>query len=897
MTATRALDPLSLSLGGLHLVEASAGTGKTFAITSLYLRLVMEGGLGVDRILVVTFTRAATAELHDRIRERLWAAVSALEEGGAPDDPFLDALVRRRGDREGDRRRLLTELGRFDEASISTIHGFCGRILGDHAFESQVPFEARLATEDDSVLAQVAQDYWTRCLASADPALVRLLLVRKLGVGELITLAEKVFSAVEPALVPAPGTDGLDEALGQAQAAFDALVARWPADREVARAFARPGPALNAARWRVGSHERRLARLEALLGPGARLPFSADKDWTCFSSEAVEAATKKGFTPPRHPFFDCVSALARAIEAMSREADRRVLAIKGRFLQEARGELRRRKAEAGLLCFDDLLVLVDEALARPGGEALAKAVRGRYSAALIDEFQDTDALQYRIFRRIFTGVGTALFLIGDPKQAIYGFRGADVFAYQGAARDAGGERHTLDTNWRSDPGLIAAVNRIFSSAARPFLMDWIPFEPVSPRPGAEDALGGPVPFTSPLELIFVPAASFGSAPPPLTKGLVGACLPSVVAGEIARFLSAGVRRRGEGSEDGEALGPGDLAVLVRSNRQGAAIQAALRSVGIPSVLHSEASVFDTAEALEVILLLRAMARPAQLSRLRMALATSLVGYGAADLLALGEDEGRMEGWIEAFRRFADLHAARGFVAAFSRFLAEQEVPSRLLAMPDGERRLTNFLHLGELLHLASRRQRLGLEGLASWVSRARGGAALEGVTDRDAKQVRVESDDRAVQVLTLHKCKGLEFPVVYCPFLWGGDQGGRSLAPPLAFHDPSAGNRITLDLGSEDLAGSTRRARWESLAEGLRLAYVGLTRARHRCTVFWGPWRGVQESALGYLLHQGGLGAEAGGPEELWERVSERIGGLDEEDLKRDLVELAEGSGGAILVR
>jgi exodeoxyribonuclease V beta subunit len=778
-----ALDPLAVPLVGTTLIEASAGTGKTHTITTLYARLLLEAGLGVEQILVVTYTNAATAELRARIRSRLHALVSAFDGKPIGDDDLARLVDKRRdsGCTEADRARLLAALHGFDQSAIFTIHSFCQRMLQEHAFESGVSFDVDFLSDQRALLDQIVRDFWIRELHNASPAFVAYVRTKKECLQQLERLAAVVDTYPDLQIV------------SSADQSDDELHSRW-------------------------------LRLQ----------------------------------------LDCA--------------------------EYVRHELRHRKDIGHQQSFNDLLQRLAEALRRDGGEVLAERIRKRLRAALIDEFQDTDPLQYEIFRRIFhEAPGAALFLIGDPKQAIYAFRGADVFAYLAAKRDAAGV-HTLRTNWRSDPSLVQAINTLFTRNA-PFVLADIPFLPAHAQPAASDQLTatGGAANNAPFEILFVRRWGQEGKQGALTKGWADQALAALVASEIVRFVSAGALI------GNRAVAFADIAVLCRTNDQAIRMQEALRTLGVPGVLQTEASVFKTAEAQEVGRMLWAMAEPTDLMAVRAAMATTLLGQTAEDLWRLQSDERAWDDWLRRFQDWNQTWLKRGFVAAFRRLLEMQEVIPRLLGLVDGERRLTNVLQLMELLHSATIEEHLGPAALAHWLTQMGHDEETRSLWVGEAAQIRLESDDAAVKLVTIHKSKGLQYPIVYCPYLWDGKLLHPNDNNALRFHDPDDNNQLKLDLGSHDFQAHKKLAEREALAENLRLLYVALTRAQHRCSIVWGPFGAAPDSALGYLLHRE---PDAVDPVDGTVR---RIKGFnkqrDDAGMRADLEQLAASACGGIAVR
>jgi exodeoxyribonuclease V beta subunit len=470
-------------------------------------------------------------------------------------------------------------------------------------------------------------------------------------------------------------------------------------------------------------------------------------------------------------------------------------------------------------------------------------VRSRYRAALIDEFQDTDPIQYAIFQSIFGDKGAILFFIGDPKQSIYSFRGADLFAYMRASRQVN-SRCTLTSNWRSEPDLVRAVNTIFSNPEKnTFLYDEIPFEKTVAG-NVEDRSyltidGRPEP---PFHIWLLSGARMEALGVRNNRTMTSDLIVKAVAAEISRLLHAGKEKRAMiGSEP---LIEKHIAVLVRKNREARIVQDALRAYGIPSVLHSTGNIFDTHEALEMERVLAAVAEPHSEDRIRVALTTDMLGLNGERLESLRHNETDWEEWSIRFREYNSLWERYGFIGMFRYLLLHEQVRERLLAYVDGERRLTNILHLSEVLHSASSEKKPGMAGLVKWLACQRNPATLR----LDEHELRLESDARAVRIVTIHKSKGLEYPVVFCPFNWSDSKVRNK---EFTYHDPEDDWRLNLVL-SPDSNPNMPLAERENLAENIRMLYVSLTRAKNRCYIVWGPFKDAGTSSLAYILHPPG---------------------------------------------
>ncbi len=826
---------------GITLIEASAGTGKTWTITGLVLRLLVEEQLELPQILVVTFTEAATSELQDRVRKRLREAIGHLD-GSLPvqGDPLLDHLSEvSQDDLTGALLRLRTALADFDLAAISTIHGFCRRMLQENAFESGVLFDTELVGDQTALLEEIVYDFWARDLEQAHPALVRYLAMQGVSPSSLLGIAEQVASRPDLPVLPSdPSQLPPPDDLGLMQA-FDTFKAAWGEHRRSLhealygriRGWDYSGEALSDL----------FRQVDGFLAPdryeGAP-PWALDR----LRRDELGSRTWRDEELPANPLLDAIEDFYDAWFQHQGALNQHLLRLELDLVDFVRRELPKRKAKANTWSFDDLLLQLDQALQKPGvGPRLAHSIRLRHRAALIDEFQDTDPVQYRIFQTVFGHQGDWLFLIGDPKQAIYGFRGADIFAYRRAKADAGDRAYTLRVNYRSDPGLVAAMNQLFTRLVLPFAYDFIDYPEVSARPGASDQLDQ----GAPLQLRFLDS-------PWLKKpwqGRISKTGPTGWEAAIPRQVAADIRDLLRG---GEKLGdrlvrPGDIAVLVRKNQQAIQVQEALRAVGVPSVLHGATSVLASDEADQLELLLAGIAEPGRRSALRTALSTPLIGLDGHALAQLDSDEeGAWDDWIDRFRRWRGLWERQSVARMFRAVLEDQGLQVRLLGLPDGERRMTNLLHLVELVHTAAVSQELGVTGVLRWLRSTR----MDQTPDPEAMSLRLESDARAVQLVTVHGSKGLEYPIVYCPYLWHSWVKTASSSPQVRFHDPDDEHGLKLDLGGPRHGAHLDLMNLEDRAEDLRLLYVAITRARHRALLYLGPFRPLDHSALGYLLHQ-----------------------------------------------
>jgi exodeoxyribonuclease V beta subunit len=887
---SESFDVAEAELDGFGVVEASAGTGKTFTITRLYLRLVVERGLGVDRILVVTYTVAATEELRARIRAVLAEARAQLASERVEEE-LLRVLVGRVGAKAAF-DRVESAVSGFDEAAIFTIHGFCQRVLAEQAFESGRPFESELLPDESDLLAEIAEDFWRRRFHAASPLLAGHLVDTDLSPARLLDavrdlVGKPYLAVIEPPVAPEPGP--VEDAL---TAAFASARRIWRAERKsIVTALAEPGrlkrnvyaPA-KLAQWATALDDLFAAPLQ-----GTGFPDFLEK----LTPARLEAGTRVHLTPPEHSFFVAARELVDRSLELRGVYGALLKRLRVDLLADCRRELAVRKRSRRLQSYDDLLIDLDEALARDPGERLAASIRERYRAALIDEFQDTDPVQYSIFKRVYRGSGLPVLLVGDPKQAIYSFRGADVFAYIEARHDAR-RRPPLDHNWRSAPGLVRAVNALFEGATRPFLLEEIPFQPAVPAPNFLPAL---VVEGDPPEPLRIRVLRRSASDPGGRRGAHHwgrATASRATAAEIARLLRLGDAGRARIGD--RPLAGGDIAVLVRTNDEARLVAEDLARVGVRSVQQSMQSVFATREARELERVLLAVAIPGNETRLKAALVTEMLGVSGEELYRIQQPGGEAE-WEERAERIRSHHQtwrSHGFVRAFRQLISGEGVARRLLPFHDGDRRMTNLLHLGELLAEAEVRQRLGIESLLRWLADRRSTACETRDERTEERQLRLESDENLVKVVTVHKSKGLQYEIVFCPFLWNGSV--HVLSPgdrdkPFRFHDPETSQPMA-DLGSDQAETLRAHAGREEIAEKLRLLYVAVTRARHRCELFWGALRDSGTAAPAWLLHQSRANEALPTPQSL-QRAFDTI---TDDELIADLSALVERSHGNVRI-
>ncbi len=868
---TAALNPLTFPLAGSQLIEASAGTGKTTAITNLYLRLVLGHGsepLLPDRILVVTFTEAATQELRDRIRTRLAQAAQAFREPTDTDE-FLTAL---RGEYAADEhlqqaRKLELAAEWMDEAAVFTIHGWAWRMLREHAFASDSLFEQQLVTDTGPRLAEATRDYWRAYIAGLDSVTAQWLAswcshpdALQRQVRPLLSRPSALAAAQSPA-------SALTEAVQRHQNWLTALKAKpwgeWIAEFLTAFDAADAEDAFNRKTLRPSDVKRWLQQLEAWQADPEAGELNLRTGWERLTPAHIKAAWKKddnGYTA----LSDC--ALIAELPALKAELDNppddgrsAVLAQAAEWIGERFQAAQIQHAELG---FDDLLTRLDQALQGPGAAALSGMIRRQYPVVLIDEFQDTDPTQYRIFDAVYdiasNHAETAVVMIGDPKQAIYAFRGADIHTYLKARSACAGRLHTLVRNYRAAAAMVEGVNRLFAPAEantgrgafrfRDAQQNPLPFEPATAAGRDEvfvaDGMALDDAERPALQLWQEATLDDAKGVPGITEERQA--IAESFASRIVALLNAAARGEAGFRDAAGALRPltpGDVAVLVNKRDEAELIRTAMRRRGLRSVYLSDRdSVYAAPQAAEMALWLQAAAEPDHVTAVRSALATASIGLSVAELDRLSSDESAVERRIEQFRGYRDDWQRRGVLPMIRKLLDDFSIPARLLAdETQGERALTDILHIAELLQQASR----ALEGehallrylLEQLQAEAEGTAA-------EVPQIRLESDAQLVQVVTVHKSKGLQYPLVFVPFAADAKKASVKNGKILRWHDEQGRLRLSATDGPRALAAA-EEAR---LAEDLRKLYVAVTRAQFATFVGVAPRKRLADSALGYLL-------------------------------------------------
>ena len=871
-----ALNAISLPLNQVNLIEASAGTGKTYTIGSIYLRLLLQAGencfsrpLNVEEILVVTFTEMATEDLKRKIRERLTAAISVFSEYYETKDKaiftgehqFLSELLPYLEDIPTALRCLKLAEQNLDLASIYTIHGFCRRMLMQHAFNSGVHFNLKLLKDQSDLLKQFANEFWREHFYS-QPFEIANFISKELG------SPDDVLSILESDLNKdvSVATDNqqslslsidefLQKSVGERLKAVEALKVFWLKNvdeissiimEDITKDYPKNQPkSFNRKIYQKG----RLKTWTKQINEWANNPLDYEINKTLrdyflqssieqnYEKQIEELNNKKAVMPLYAAIFAELEEYVQILVKQHQSSDLLKKIILYHYRQGIQKKFLEYKANHPEKSFDDLLRLLKEALYGEGGEQLAELIRFQYPFAMIDEFQDTDALQYQIFSKIYhneTASGNVGFMmIGDPKQAIYRFRGADIFTYLKAAKEAN-ERFNLGTNYRSSQPLVKGVNRLFDFKNAPFIYKNIKFLNVG---------------AAKKNLVF----QLNNQPEPAFRFYINdkdestqqdyakACATS-----IQQWLKSAAENPvvfpNESKAENQTLRAENIAVLVRGYTEADLVKKELQALGIASVyLSDRGNVFESNTAKELALILQACLSVTERPILN-AIATALFGLNAAEIHQIHHDEIQWQRWAEKFAEYQQIWQRQGVLPMLHHLLLAENITEKLLSRPDGERKLTDLLHLAEILQQAAALNE-SEAALLRWFEKQ--------IQDngRQEAQIRLESERQLVKIVTIHKSKGLEYDLVWLPFLGNAAKNPAKNKLFNLYYD-SDEEKTLWDMQDQHLDDLTE----EVFAEELRLLYVALTRAKYQMAFVLPKAFDKKWNALLYVLTQGEIG-------------------------------------------
>lgn len=820
------LNVFDVSFKGFSLVEASAGTGKTYNITSLYVRAIVEKKLTPSNILVLTYTEAATAELKSRIRGRIKDCIDYLNEGKGEVDDFISELKNQANDEYIS--RLKSALFSFDEASIFTIHGFCQKLLREENLAFGVQSDFEIIQDTSELIQDVVDAYWRKVVkdysgTKLGEGLLEFLMSEKINPDELKSVIKQIIAKPYANLLPEHNLDSKVQAkIKSIQRLNEALRNQWEIDKEELHDVIYSNK-LKKGTYKPDELDDIWKDLELWIFSDA-IHFNGFNKIENFGAEKIHRTVYTGKEVETPLFCDLIDEFLEEIGELNE--------IKANFMQQAISEIKinieSQKEKKNGLSFDDLLQKVEANL----DQKLADKISAQYPVALVDEFQDTDPIQYSIFKKIYKNQEAALFMIGDPKQAIYSFRGADLFTYFEATTDVPKEqRYSLNNNYRSNEALINAVNNVFSRHEQPFVFDEPQFRNADFPEGKKEKI-----------LILS-----GDKQPPLTfidcnleelnADLARENISEYVAGQIQKLLT------GEYSIEDKPVEPKDISVLVRKKREAGLIQETLQRFGIKSIARSNESIFKTRECEDLKILLKAVIDHSNSSLVRAALIGSLIGYTSNDILKVMDNESKWAGTINVFRLAYEKWDKYGLLDAINELDQFFNIQENLSKLTNAERRITNLTHLKELINEYESKNRATPYKVIRYLNQKMQSSS----TPSDEEIIRLESDSDLVNITTLHSSKGLEYPIVFIPFLWDNfDSKSNKGYSIVEFHDDE--NKLQIDIAPEKSDDAHNIAHREALADAIRLNYVALTRAEAACFIPFGMYKEVSKSSLSAMI-------------------------------------------------
>ncbi|PWN07451.1 exodeoxyribonuclease V subunit beta [Rhodohalobacter mucosus] len=859
-------------------VEASAGTGKTYTIVGLYIRLLLEKKLSVDQILVMTFTNKATSELRGRIQNRLQECTDVLKSGYEGDDVFLKECSNRYGGAGKSEHLglLINAIRNFDESRIFTIHGFCQRVLSEEALYAGVPFDMDII-QHDTLLLEAAEDYWRDFVdrngesVGGELEIAKLMKLGKsprelIGRDGLLTLFRSAGARIEGDLHPDPSS-----IFEKAWTLRKNMREEWSENREKVRAELLVSGLSGYTERNVTGRVRKMD--DFLHDP--KLKKDSFDQLKYFLAETVydesNLTQKSRRLPEKLRFFDLCSEYNALLDDLKR-AETALIYNTWKDIVERREE---KSSQSGSMTYDDLLIRLSDVLKdETVGLQLRRKLLQSYPFALVDEFQDTDGIQYEIFNSIYPKEGekSGLLMIGDPKQAIYAFRGADVYTYFRAKKEGDPETWSLGKNFRSTPGLINAVNRLFdATGAKPFLEAEIDFKPTEAGlPERENEYRTGSAPTAPFRFILKKGIE-------KNKNSARHDIYNQTVAQVIDILNDDSNRILDDKTNGmRRVEAGDIAVLINSHRDAMHIKEQLKEVGIDSVTYSQQKVFDTFEAFRVEMVMNAILNPFDRTAVNNALLSGLFGSDLRRLAKLSDDDEAHQGILNELQDLHEIWKKRGFMPAFRKLIRNDGRMEQIASWKDAERIFMNLHQLVDHAAMVETQQNLDPVSLHMWFI-----DEMMNPDKSDEQSLLLESDRNLVKISTIHGSKGLEFPIVICPDLWEGKDLKDQF---IRYHKKDSG-RLTLNidcLETEDRETAKREGKIESIAEEIRKVYVALTRAKYECRVIW---------VTHQKSHLSGLGAALQGKEPVLDRLDTKIkegGLLDEETLLSPLMRLAD---------
>ena len=843
MSDMKIFDFFSFQPASRVLIEASAGTGKTYTIAGLFARFVAEGRCKADQILVVTFTKAATRELKARIYDRLRDCFRLLTSAdSSTTDSFGKEFLNIFKDDKKALNYLREAIANFDDVSISTIHGFCQSALNEQVLAAGVPAELDIE-ESDRLLKEVCEDYWRNFISDRDKNDTNQLLYelfKKIAKDpdELIKLAGNVIS--KPYALLEPPQDELCEPGIWAKSVIDLKKEMKPVWQQEQDEICNELASSNLSRFTENSLGKWRIEMDHLLLKNDldSLESKNLEKFTASYHDNPENYTRKGreseFSRPFYKLCDRLKDLTDSLDEAKTALQLQMIHSVVKLHEEKR-------QTSSTLTYDDLLISMAKSLKGRNGSYFSKKLRSGFPVALVDEFQDTDPVQYEIFSSIYPKdcPGCSMIMIGDPKQAIYEFRGADIYAYLQARNDSAPDaRYTLNKNYRSNVGVIQSVNTLFSSEDDVFLLDDFSFQPVDHGHIDEQLLKNGI-HIKPMQVIInrEDEGTFQNKED----------LKRSIYRDIAQRIAYLIHGK---DEDGFTIGnkplnAGDIAILVSSHREGDSIREELKRLNIRSVKISRQNVFDSIEAYRIQLLLESVSETGKRESIKKYLLSGFKGLNISEFPD-EESEEKLNEYRDELEIFRQRMEKDGFYPAFRWLLFERKGLIMISELEDADRVISNLYQIAELCSRAETEHSFQIEGLLKWFTEKRWEKKLK----RDEDQLRIENDSELVKITTIHSSKGLSYPVVFAPFLWNTIQPNTN--PPNSWHRKENGDyRQVMDFSFHDTTAKNeaeRESLIEKTAEEVRKTYVTLTRAKYANFLYWGAAQDSCFSGLGAIL-------------------------------------------------
>jgi len=899
-------DLFTEALGGKKLIEASAGTGKTYTISALYLRFIIEKDLMPENILVVTFTIAATEELNDRIRKRLYEALQFCKGKMTEDDEFYIKLFASKS-KQSLVEKLQTALSNFDRAAIYTIHIFCRNLLTSYIFEAGTQFNLNAETNTDKLLKETVCDFWRQHMEKEkdNPEWIQWLVENKqtpdvwldsvkkyLGKPKEV---QKIVTLPDYSEVMKAQKDALSKWEKHHDEVFEIIVEHVKAGNLFSRET-------NLNKLLKENPEQYKDVIDTVLRMDLKKVALNTNTQQVNKQDYHYIDNIKGFCQEfidnkkyseaknvkiEHEFFTLMDIFNKKYIQLGSYFELKLKKIYINLIEYLNKTFPEEKSNQSIMDFSDMLLKVYDAL-NPGNPPFSDAVQQQYKLALIDEFQDTDPIQIKIFEQLFTD--SDVYYVGDPKQSIYKFRGADIYAYyQATSKEKNIIKSTLKKNFRSTRPMIDSINALFHPQdINPFLsdeikMDWVSGTDKTIPYNLEHVSGEEAGFTggdkNAALQFYLAASDSDKGDSKFTKKPVAEELAAKqTAIKISELLS-------QSNSDKESVKPGDIAVLVPSHRNGDQVIRHLSELGISCVKSGTDKVLQGRAALTMLRLLQVLDKPNNDATLLELMADPLLNKPINELYHYKNDDKEQHSWEELIDKTSSLKQEwqdNGFSAMFRKWLKKFDVPENLLQYREGERLLTDLMHISELLQEQSQHKK-SLTRLIHWLQ-----YAINEKDEADEQVLRLESDDKRVNIVTIHSAKGLQYNFVFCPFLWAGRDYSLPSKPKakiLSFHKDYTNH---VDLGSLDFVANTRFWKSEEFTEQLRLLYVALTRSVYRCYIFWAFHDNVTSSSLSWLLYGSKLGlAKKVSFDELKQQLKKSV---DFECFKQGVIDLCHDS-------